>query len=338
MNRRFVVLVTLLGISISPIQIESADQRTKEPAPEVFVRDNEVFLRRASSVVQLTKDGKLKHNVLLAPGSQWVIYHGDPIWDDDTPAAVRLIFTVIKLKDFTQKEISFYTPVEATIKQVEYLTSGRFGVLASLEGRADYYYLLDADQGKEIENILGRTPTVSPDRSKIAYLEIIPHSFPAELTSDFVSVVDLTAGEDQIKQQIHGSVSTYPERDVNKRFSDLADRHFVKSNLLWSSASNSLAFIENHQKTYWAVVLDLAPQGMIRVSRVRRFKLATEEEMRLHQVENLNWDREERLVTVATKGLWDSVNQIERIGPKIEWQIDLRAGDVSVREINEPKN
>jgi len=126
MFRSFITMVTIIGSLMV-----SFGQQKEAPVQEIFMKGKEIFLRQSSAqVVQLTRDEKPKYNVQLSPEKQWVVYHGDPIWSEEAPAADQFIFTVIDLQDFTRKEIGFSTSRDSKIEKVEWLGPDRFGVLA----------------------------------------------------------------------------------------------------------------------------------------------------------------------------------------------------------------
>ncbi|MCS6803945.1 MAG: hypothetical protein NZ823_02235 [Blastocatellia bacterium] len=324
--RAYITVAMMLSV------LASLAQEKEKLAQEIFMKEKEIFLRQGpAQVVQLTHDGKPKYNVQLSPEKQWVVYHGEPT--QESPAVVQFLFGVIDLKDFTKKEIRFHVLKGARIEKVEWVNAYRIGVMASIEGRNSYYAIFDAQQGREIDYVLGRIPSVSPDRSKIAYLAIVPRNFPPELSSDFICSVDLSLSDAQIQQQIHQPQATYPERAIKEPFSNLDERHFVRSNLAWSQDSRSIAFVEQHQGAFWVTILDVeSARGRIKVHNIRKLQLAKAEQLQLRDEAQVTWGGPDTLVVSGTKWVWDQGMNQYREGSKVQWRIDLTKGVVLAAE------
>jgi hypothetical protein len=115
MIRAFITMVTIIGLLMV-----SFGQQKEASVQEIVMKGKEIFLRQSSAqVVQLTRDEKPKYDVQLSPEKQWVVYNGDSILNEESPAVAQFVFTVIDLKEFTRREISFHTLKGTRIETVD---------------------------------------------------------------------------------------------------------------------------------------------------------------------------------------------------------------------------
>jgi hypothetical protein len=328
---------------------------------EVHIKGSEVFLRTPSGDIrQLTRDGKPKFHVRLSPDGRWVVYHGDKGLRDGVE---QYTLTLLPLGDRKEAEQMITTEGIGEIEDLEWLSNDLFGVLGA-EGRGTYdYTIFDAGTGTLRKRLGGYKFSTSPNKSRLAFLEhraveFTESSVPVTWTDEIMlyRIREVWAGSEQY---VKGSV-IYPMPGNSPLAGE--SEHSVLSKLVWSPKNASLAFVEEHQKANWAVVLDLEQRERSEVSQVRRFKLlpkgklqyldaksVSEErvgkvgpggptKVRLPEVDSVVWEQEERLIVTGTLGLWDATHEMEYHGPKMEWRIDLKTGEIEVRTISEPEN
>ncbi|MEM4413050.1 MAG: hypothetical protein QXD59_02110 [Candidatus Caldarchaeum sp.] len=303
-----------------------------DQAQEVLCRNGEVFLRKVTGeIIQLTNDGKKKYEVLLSPDARWVIYRGEPKQDR---AMLRLDITMIDVNDSgTKRTIHFHTALRSVTK-LKWLNDRYFALIGETNSKNSYYAIFDVKVREVITELVGYGFSLSTDRLALVYRPFVPRGAPSEFASHYIEIFDL---RDQQPARRHEGRKyarlLYPEHDPDNAFTNLDDRHFVRSNLAWSSDSRSIAFVEQHRRTYWLTILELQQvRHGVQVSNIKSFQLAKAEELQLGDETQVIWKAPDTLVVTGVEWVWDqSMNQY-REGPQVEWQIDLTKGVVSKQE------
>jgi hypothetical protein len=302
---------------------------------EIFVRGNEVFLKKVSGeVIQLTNDGKKKYDVLPSPSGRWVVYRGEPVRDR---AMLQLDITIIDVQDPASKKTIHHDTSLRSLTRIEWLNEHDLALIGETNAKNDYYAIFDAKVKGVVTELVGTDFQLSPNRSGLVYLSFIPRGTPAEFFSHYVELFDLSDRESGPRHDRKRYAQIlYPDHDPDKPFGDLDERHFVRSNLAWSPDNRSLAFVEEYRRAYWVTILDLLEDAEgVKVANIRRFRLAKKGELLLGDGEQVTWEGTEALTISGEKYLWDEVNQMTRKGPNVQWRINLTTGDVLMTELSQ---
>jgi len=290
---RWLVMLMVGGLLANPLLVQA--QKV-----EVRLINNEIFVKEASGAVrQLTRDGVPKENVTVSPAMRKVVYNRP--WTAYGEEAKPPVFVVLDLETGeVLREIQVPIWLSRYISTVKWIDE-RF---LMVEGEHINLIVLDVEEGKQTHFLYGGRFTLSPDRRKIVFLKgrlPLYGYIPPEYESDEIM---LTVVEPRVSARGINSTArvVYPELrpwgDIeDRRYEDLDERHQVRSGLFWSPDSRRVAFVEEHRRAFYLVVLDLDVKDSEVRSVPRTFKLAE----KLGEVTAVEWMSDGRAIRVVAQ-------------------------------------
>lgn len=308
-------------VSTISLRVQAQEFKVRSVGDEVFIEGPGIWKK----IVLV--GGEYKEGVLLSPDGRKIIYHDkfDPYKPPPLPQPATT-FTVIDVE--TGKvvhKIPLYWGSSRRgrfLYAVEWITE-RF-ILVLGEGSLA---LLDVEEGTQTHNLWGSLFSVAPDRRKIMFVRGTPLIYfqrPEDyrsFLSDYVLLAFVDKGRPVTGENVSANLtamSVYPDISpfgemVERSYTDLHERHFIKSGFCWSADSQRVAFVEEHRRAFWLVVLAL-DVGDSEVKVVpRRFKLAE----KVGEVRGIEWMEDNRVIKVLTQ--------------EATYVVDLERGAVSVR-------
>ncbi|MEM4413176.1 MAG: hypothetical protein ABIN58_11450 [candidate division WOR-3 bacterium] len=287
---RWLVIVIVGSLLVSPL----LGQAQKV---EVRLINNEIFVQDASGTVrQLTHDGEPKENITVSPALHKITYNRP--WTAYGTEPRPPVFVVLDLQTgevLKEVQVSW---ASRFISKVEWINE-RFLMVVG-----EFLVILDTEEGKQTHLLHGGRFALSPDHRKIVFLKgrLPLYGYkPPEFESDeiMLAIVDqrpVVEGINSMARAIYPELRPWGDRE-DRRYNDLSERHCVKSQFSWSLDTRQVAFVEEHQRAFWLVALDI-DVGEAEVKVIpRRFKLAEE----LAEVTGLEWVSKGRAIRVVTK-------------------------------------
>jgi len=176
--------------------------------------------------------------------------------------------------------------------------------------------ILDIQEGKQIHNLWGHNFSLAPNKRFLLFIRGTPRIYLREeykfLLNDYVMLAFVEKGQPVTRENVSSNLTAmtvYPEISpfgemVERSYRDLHERHFIKSGFSWSPDSRRVAFVEEHRRAFYLVVLDLDVRDSEVRSVPRTFRLAE----KLGEVTAVEWVGEERVVRVVAQ---DAVYRID---------------------------
>lgn len=281
---------------------------------EIRVRSiDDVILIEGPGIWKKLVLAEYKEGVLLSPGGRKIVYHDkfDPYKPPPLPQPATT-FTVI---DVDTGKVLHKIPLYwgssrrgRFLDAVEWINE-RF-VLVLGEGSLA---LLDAEKGEQTHHLWGGLFSVAPDRRKIVFVRGTPliyfHPEYQSLLSDYVMLAFVEKGQPVTRENVRMSsnrtaMTVYPEISsfgelVERSYRDLHERHFIKSGFCWSPDSREVAFVEEHRRAFWLVVLALEVRDSEVKVASRTFKLPE----KLGEVTAVEWMSDRRAIRVKAEGV-----------------------------------
>ena len=281
---------------------------------EVQLINNEIFVREPSGALrQLTHDGAPKEHVIVSPAGQKVVYNRP--WTAYGMEAKPPVFVVLDLESGRElREIQPTVWLSRFISEVVWIDE-RFLMVVG-----EFVAVFDVEGGKQTHFLHGGRFTLSPDRKKIVFLKgrlPLYGYIPPEYESDEIMLAVVESGV-SAKGINSTARAVYPELrpwgDLeDRRYEELNERHQMRSGLFWSPDSRKVAFVEEHRRVFWLVVLALDVKDSEVKAVPRRFKLAE----KMGEVSGIEWTEDHQAIKV--------------IAQEGTYVVDLEKGTVSVR-------
>lgn len=306
-------------VSMISLKIQAQEIRVRSVGDDIFIEGPGIWKKLVLA------EGEYKEGVSLSPDGRRIIYHDkfDPYKPPPLPQPATT-FTVIDVE--TGKvvhKIPLYWGSNRRgrfLYAIEWITERLILVLG--EGSLA---LLDVEEGTQIHNLWGSLFSVAPDRRKIIFNRGTPPIYFHEdyrfFLSDYVMLAFVDKGKPIMREDVSSNLTAmtvYPEiapfgKWVERSYGDLHERHFIKSGFCWSADSQRVAFVEEHRRVFWLVVLALDVKDSEVKAVPRRFKLAE----KVGEVSGIEWTEDHRAIKVFTQ--------------EGTYVVDLEKGTVSVR-------
>lgn len=313
--------IGIILLSAVPLGAQVQELKVRSIGDDIFIEGPGIWKKLVLA------DGEYKEGLLLSPGGRKITYHDkfDPYKPPPLPQPVTT-FTVI---DVDAGKVLYKIPL--------YWGSGRRGrFLYAVEWINERFVLvlgegslalLDTEEGKQTHNLWGSRFSVAPDRRKIVFVRgtpLIYFQHPEDyqsLLSDYVMLAFVEKGQPVTRENVSSNLTAmtvYPEISpfgemVERSYKDLHERHFTKSGFCWSPDSRQVAFVEEHQRAFWLVVLALEVKDSEVKAVPRKFKLAE----KLAEVTALEWMSDGQAIKVVTQ--------------EVAYIVDLERGTVQGR-------
>lgn len=246
-------------------------------AQEVKVRRvlrTDVYVEGPGVWRKLVQDPEPKEDVLLSPDESEVIYH-DGFKQNRSPS---LTLTVL---DAQTGRVKRKIPLDIASKFlifVDWLDSRHVVIQTSSK-----YTIVDIKNGRIIHQLSCALPglaALSPDRRLIVFqITGGGHGVPPEYASDYVRLALVEKGPPQGKIYDYSLyMGIYPEvvsgeKFEFKRYDDLAERHLIRSALVWARDGRKVAFVEEQRGKFWLVVLTVVVKGETVTATHKRIEL-----------------------------------------------------------------
>jgi hypothetical protein len=216
-------------------------------APEIEIRDSEVWLIRDGQAKQLTHDGKSKLQAVLSQALDRVAYYEQcPQAERCTPSIVILDLEGRRVASFQPKHQAIPPAVPcASVLFIAWVQPNAIAAECHINPSLSEYIETDFSTGKTTRDLLGYDFTPSPDSKKIAHVGWIVHFAPPYAQSNYLQVENRTIyplpkGTQPIEQKL----SEGPPGVVSQRGLTYSGIHEFAPGLAWSPDAERIALID----------------------------------------------------------------------------------------------